>query len=118
MRRAVGTPSRTLVLATGGLFGGVGAAQLTAASSAFAAGTDAATGTVFDVRAHGTVGDGVTDETAAFRQAPAAARVVPGGGATVLVPAGSYPLGAFLLCRAGAMCPAPGRARVPRRASP
>ncbi|MGQ4441511.1 glycosyl hydrolase family 28-related protein, partial [Streptomyces violaceoruber] len=83
---------RALMLATGGLFGAVGAAQLTAAPSAVAAGTDAATGPVFDVRAYGAVGDGVTDDTAAFRRALAAAREVPGGGATLLVPAGSYPL--------------------------
>lgn len=42
---------RALMLATGGLLGAAGAAQLTAAPSAVAAGTDAATGPVFDVRA-------------------------------------------------------------------
>lgn len=65
---------RALMLATGGLLGAAGAAQLTAAPSAVAAGTDAATGPVFDVRAYGAAGDGVTDDTAAFRRALAAAR--------------------------------------------
>ncbi|MEU1348182.1 right-handed parallel beta-helix repeat-containing protein [Streptomyces sp. NPDC005795] len=92
---------RALMLATGGLFGGVGAAQAMAGSPAVAAGTDTATGPVFDVRAYGAVGDGVTDDTSAFRQALTAAREVAGGGATLLVPAGSYPLGESLLLGQG-----------------
>ncbi|MEU9065934.1 right-handed parallel beta-helix repeat-containing protein [Streptomyces sp. NPDC048306] len=92
---------RALMLASGGLFGGAAAAQVMAGSPAVAAGTDAATGPVFDVRAYGAAGDGVTDDTAAFRQALAAARAVPGGGATLLVPAGSYPLGESLLLGQG-----------------
>lgn len=91
---------RALMLATGGLFG-VGAAQVMAGSAAGAAGTEAETGPVFDVRAYGALGDGVSDDTSAFRQALAAARELPGGGATLLVPAGSYPLGESLLLGQG-----------------
>ncbi|MFD6425198.1 right-handed parallel beta-helix repeat-containing protein [Streptomyces sp. NPDC060198] len=92
---------RALMLATGGLLGGVGTAQVVAGSSAVAAGADATAGPLFDVRLYGAVGDGVADDTPAFRRALADARAVPGGGATLLVPAGSYPLGESLLLGPG-----------------
>ncbi|WP_371625090.1 right-handed parallel beta-helix repeat-containing protein [Streptomyces sp. NBC_01116] len=91
---------RALMLATGGLLGGAGAAQLAAAGTAAAA-PAAAAGPVFDVRAYGAVGDGVADDTAAFRSALTDARAVAGGGATLRVPPGSYPLGESLLLGPG-----------------
>ncbi|MEU4031758.1 right-handed parallel beta-helix repeat-containing protein [Streptomyces anulatus] len=90
---------RALMLAAGGLVGGAGAAQLAAAGPAAAA--PAATGPVFDVRTYGAVGDGVADDTAAFRGALTDARAVAGGGATLLVPPGSYALGESLLLGPG-----------------
>ncbi|WP_299540281.1 right-handed parallel beta-helix repeat-containing protein [uncultured Streptomyces sp.] len=91
---------RALMLATGGLIGGMGAAHA-ASGPAAAAEADATAGPVFDVREFGAVGDGVTDETVAFRAALAAARAVPGGGATLLVPAGAYALGESLVLGPG-----------------
>ncbi|MGW0777094.1 right-handed parallel beta-helix repeat-containing protein [Streptomyces sp. NPDC002835] len=85
------------MLATGGVFGGLGATQVLAGSAAAAAEADAMVGTVFDVRAYGAVGDGVADDTAAFRGALTDARAVAGGGATLLVPPGTYALGESLL---------------------
>ncbi|MEW2066342.1 right-handed parallel beta-helix repeat-containing protein [Streptomyces sp. NPDC007346] len=90
---------RALMLATGGLLGGVGAAQVLAAGPAAAEPLPAVV--VFDVRAYGAVGDGATDDTAAFRYALTLARAVPGGGATLLVPPGSYALGESLLLGPG-----------------
>ncbi|WP_103534895.1 right-handed parallel beta-helix repeat-containing protein [Streptomyces sp. SM11] len=91
---------RALMLATGGLLGGAGAAHLATAGTAAAA-PAAAAGPVFDVRAYGAVGDGVADDTAAFRNALADARAVVGGGAALLVPPGSYALGESLLLGPG-----------------
>ncbi|MEU0763300.1 right-handed parallel beta-helix repeat-containing protein [Streptomyces microflavus] len=91
---------RALMLATGGLLGGAGAAQILAAGPAAAEPAPPVV-PIFDVRAHGAVGDGVADDTAAFRIALTAARAVPGGGATLLVPPGSYALGESLLLGPG-----------------
>ncbi|MET9092987.1 right-handed parallel beta-helix repeat-containing protein [Streptomyces cyaneofuscatus] len=90
---------RALMLATGGLLGGAGAAQILAAGPAAADPVPPVV--VFDVREHGAVGDGVADDTAAFRYALTLARAVPGGGATLLVPPGSYALGESLLLGPG-----------------
>ncbi len=90
---------RALMLATGGLLGGAGAAQIVAAGPAAADPVPPVV--VFDVREHGAVGDGVADDTAAFRYALTRARAVPGGGATLLVPPGSYALGESLLLGPG-----------------
>lgn len=90
---------RALMLATGGLLGGAGAAQLLAAGPAAADPIPPVV--VFDVREYGAVGDGVADDTAAFRSALTLARAVPGGGATLLVPPGSYALGESLLLGPG-----------------
>ncbi|MYT91733.1 right-handed parallel beta-helix repeat-containing protein [Streptomyces sp. SID8359] len=98
---------RALILATGGLLGGAGAAQVLAAGPA-AADPAPPVVPVFDVRAYGAVGDGVADDTAAFRAALTAARAVPGGGATLLVPPGSYPLGESLLLGPGMTVQAQG----------
>ncbi|MFE3666546.1 right-handed parallel beta-helix repeat-containing protein [Streptomyces sp. NPDC059164] len=90
---------RALMLAAGGLLGGAGAAQVLAAGPAAAEPVPPTV--VFDVREHGAVGDGVADDTAAFRHALTLARAVPGGGATLLVPPGSYALGESLLLGPG-----------------
>ncbi|MGW5065200.1 right-handed parallel beta-helix repeat-containing protein [Streptomyces cyaneofuscatus] len=90
---------RALMLATGGLLGGAGAAQILAAGPAAADPVPPVV--VFDVREYGAVGDGVADDTAAFRYALTLARAVPGGGATLLVPPGSYALGESLLLGPG-----------------
>ncbi|MER6191249.1 right-handed parallel beta-helix repeat-containing protein [Streptomyces cyaneofuscatus] len=90
---------RALMLATGGLLGGAGAAQILAAGPAAADPVPPVV--VFDVREHGAVGDGVADDTAAFRYALTRARAVPGGGATLLVPPGSYAFGESLLLGPG-----------------
>ncbi|MFJ4436040.1 right-handed parallel beta-helix repeat-containing protein [Streptomyces sp. NPDC088923] len=79
---------RTWMRATGGFLGGLTAAQVLAGAPATAAQPG---GSVVDVREFGAVGDGSTDDTAAFRAALTAAREGVGG-AVLLVPPGSYPL--------------------------
>ncbi|MER5885860.1 right-handed parallel beta-helix repeat-containing protein [Streptomyces sp. NPDC001941] len=101
---------RALMLAMGGFAGAWGAGQLAGAAPAAAAGTGGAT--VVDVTAHGARGDGSTDDTAAFRAALAALKAVPGG-ATLLVPPGTYPIGTALVLGAGCTVVAYG-ARVVR----
>lgn len=92
---------RALITATGGLFGGLGATQMLVASPAVGAEVDAAAGPIYDVRAYGAVGDGIADDTEAFLGALTDARAVPEGGATLLVPPGTYALGKSLLLGPG-----------------
>ncbi|MEU6418960.1 right-handed parallel beta-helix repeat-containing protein [Streptomyces spiralis] len=101
---------RSMLLGTGGAIGVRGVAGLADAPRAAAAGT----ASVFDVRAYGAVGDGNTDDTSAFVQAFGAARSASCS-ATVLIPPGSYLVGASLIMGAGMTVNAHG-ARITRRA--
>ncbi|MFI2763615.1 right-handed parallel beta-helix repeat-containing protein [Streptomyces echinatus] len=99
---------RALMLAMGGFVGAWGGASVLGAPSAAAAGG----GVVVDVTAHGAKGDGTTDDTAAFQSALAAVKAAPGG-ATLLVPPGTYPVGVSLVLGSGTTVSAYG-ARVVR----
>ncbi|MGW4271157.1 right-handed parallel beta-helix repeat-containing protein [Streptomyces seoulensis] len=101
---------RSMLLGTGGAVGVWGATGLAGAPRAAASGT--ASAPVFDVRGHGAVGDGATDDTSAFVQAFGAARAAAFG-ATVLIPPGSYLVGASLVIGAGMTVSAYG-ARITR----
>lgn len=98
-----------MLLGTGGIVGVWGAASLAEAPGAVAAGT----ASVFDVREYGATGDGRTDDTSAFVQAFGAARAAASG-AMVLIPPGSYLVGASLVMGAGMTVNAYG-ARITRR---
>ncbi|MET9388684.1 right-handed parallel beta-helix repeat-containing protein [Streptomyces sp. NPDC002928] len=101
---------RSMLLGTGGVVGAWGAASLAEAPRAAAVGT----ASVFDVRGYGAAGDGSTDDTSAFVQAFGAARAAAPG-ATVLVPPGSYLVGASLVMGTGMTVSAYG-ARITRLA--
>ncbi|MFI8516904.1 right-handed parallel beta-helix repeat-containing protein [Streptomyces sp. NPDC085481] len=100
---------RALMLAMGGFVGAWGGSAVLGAAPAEAA---TGGGTVVDVTAHGAKGDGATDDTAAFQSALAAVKAVPGG-ATLLIPPGTYPIGTSLVLGAGTTVSAYG-ARIVR----
>lgn len=100
---------RSLMLAMGGFVGAWGGTAVLGAAPAAAA---TGGGAVVDVTAHGAKGDGTTDNTTAFRNALDAVKAVPGG-ATLLIPPGTYLTGAGLVLRAGTTVSAYG-ARIVR----
>ncbi|MFJ7067836.1 right-handed parallel beta-helix repeat-containing protein [Streptomyces sp. NPDC101115] len=99
---------RTVMLGMGAFVAALGGGTVLGATPAAAAGR----GVVVDVTAHGAKGDGTTDDTSAFQAALAAVKAVPGG-ATLLVPPGTYPIGTSLVLGAGTTVSAYG-ARIVR----
>lgn len=75
-------------LLTGAVAGLAGAAVMSGGGTAAAAATAAGTPDWFDVKGHGAVGDGSTDDTAAVQRALDAAAAA--GGGTVYFPVGKY----------------------------
>lgn len=86
-----GTPGTAVVLA--------GAQTITGAKT-FDVSPIFKTGPVFDVRAYGATGDGVTDDQAAINAAVTAASAA--GGGTVYLPHGTYSIGTFISLKDGA----------------
>ncbi|MFF0432255.1 NosD domain-containing protein [Streptomyces sp. NPDC004327] len=87
---------RALMLAMGGFVGAAAWSGGAAAPAAAATGS----GVVVDVTAYGAAGDGSGDDSAAFQKALDAVKAVPGG-ATLLIPPGTYPIGISLVLGAG-----------------